>query len=108
MISNIVDSNGLLVYRGNDVDSKFATVLARTGHSRVDGDCGDEDKPKWDGSNWVDGTTALETWQKKMRASDNGMPRFFEDLITSNASLVIPAEMKKRYDAKIKIRGEKP
>ena len=48
-------------------------------------------------------------WIEKMTKSDNTMmPRHMEDLITSNASFVIPTEMKKRYDAKIKIRGEKP
>ena len=50
----------------------------------------------------------MEDWKSSMQGTDNGMPRYMEDLITSNASLVIPAEMKKRYDAKIKIRGEKP
>ena len=48
-------------------------------------------------------------WGEKMRISDGTMmPRFLEDLITNNASLVIPAEMKKRYDEKLKIRGERP
>ena len=47
-------------------------------------------------------------WQESMQETDSSMPRFLEDLISSNASLVVPAEMKKRYDAKIKIRGEKP
>jgi len=50
----------------------------------------------------------LEDWKADMQRSDDSMPRHMEDLITSNASLVIPAEMKERYDAKIKIRGEKP
>jgi len=49
------------------------------------------------------------SWLKSMERSDNNMmPRYMEDLITSNASLVIPVELKKRYDDKIKIRGEKP
>jgi len=50
----------------------------------------------------------LEDWKADMQRSDDSMPRHMEDLITSNASLVIPTEMKERYDAKIKIRGEKP
>jgi len=50
----------------------------------------------------------MNDWKSSMQGTDNGMPRHMEDLITSNASLVIPAEMKERYDAKIKIRGEKP
>jgi hypothetical protein len=52
--------------------------------------------------------TALQLWEDSMKKTDRKMPRHMEDLITSNASLVIPAEMKKRYDDKIKIRAEKP
>ena len=55
MISNIVDSSGFLAYKGDDVDAKFATVLAISGHSRVEGDTGNFKKPKWDGSEWVEG-----------------------------------------------------
>jgi hypothetical protein len=50
----------------------------------------------------------MNDWKESMQGTDNGMPRMMEDLITSNASLVIPAEMKVRYDEKIKIRAEKP
>ena len=50
----------------------------------------------------------LQVWHDDMANTDSSMPRYMEDLITSNASFVIPTEMKKRYDAKIKIRGEKP
>jgi len=49
----------------------------------------------------------MEDWKTSMQGTDGGMPRFLEDLITSN-SLVIPAVMRERYDAKIKIRGERP
>ena len=55
-----------------------------------------------------DSDKVMNNWKSSMQGTDNGMPRTIEDLITSNASLVIPAEMKKRYDEKIKIRGEKP
>jgi len=50
----------------------------------------------------------MEDWKDSMRQTDSKMPRYMEDLITNNASLVIPAEMKKRYDDKIKVRGERP
>jgi hypothetical protein len=51
----------------------------------------------------------MTAWKKAMKKSDTTLlPRHMEDLITNNASLVIPAEMKKRYDDKIKIRAEKP
>jgi len=51
--------------------------------------------------------TPMEVWQVKMRGTDNGMPRYLEDLITTN-SLTMTSEMTVRYDAKIKIRGERP
>jgi hypothetical protein len=51
---------------------------------------------------------AMNDWKTSIQGTDSGMPRYMEDLITSNASLVIPAEMKKRYDDKIKVRGERP
>jgi hypothetical protein len=50
---------------------------------------------------------AMNDWKESIGKTDSGMPRYMEDLITSN-SLVIPTEMKKRYDEKIKIRGERP
>jgi len=49
----------------------------------------------------------MNNWKSSMQETDGGMPRFLEDLITSN-SLVIPAVMRERYDVKIKIRGERP
>ena len=52
MISTIIDSNGLPIYTGNDVDSKFTTVLARSGHSRVDILPTSPDS-KWDGTKWI-------------------------------------------------------
>ena len=52
--------------------------------------------------------TPMRDWKASIQGTDSSMPRFLEDLITSNESLVIPAEMKERYDAKIKIRGERP
>ena len=56
---------------------------------------------------WSD-ARPVEDWKTFIQGTDSGMPRYLEDLITNNASLVIPTEMKERYDAKIKIRGEKP
>jgi hypothetical protein len=49
-----------------------------------------------------------DEWKGAIHETDSNMPRYMEDLITNNASLVIPAEMKKRYDDKIKVRGERP
>ena len=50
----------------------------------------------------------LQVWHDDMANTDSSMPRYMEDLITSTASLVIPAEMKKLYDDNIKVRGENP
>jgi mRNA-degrading endonuclease HigB of HigAB toxin-antitoxin module len=50
----------------------------------------------------------MEDWKESMQETDHDMPRYMEDLITNNATFVIPTEMKKRYDAKIKVRGERP
>jgi hypothetical protein len=52
--------------------------------------------------------TPAELWRRQISGTDSGMPRHMEDLITSNASLVIPAEMKKRYDEKVALRATKP
>jgi uncharacterized protein with von Willebrand factor type A (vWA) domain len=49
----------------------------------------------------------MEDWKSSMQETDDGMPRYLEDLITIN-SLTMTPEMKVRYDAKIKIRGEQP
>ena len=70
MISSIVDGNGFLVYTGNDVNEKFARVLAIEGHSRIDVNSPDLEKIKWDGTKWIKGETDLEAWQKKMARSD--------------------------------------
>ena len=50
----------------------------------------------------------VEDWKESMRGTDDGMPRHMEDLITNNASLVIPTEMKERYDEKVALRATKP
>ena len=49
----------------------------------------------------------MEDWKETIQATDAGMPRYLEDLITTN-SLTMTSEMKIRYDAKIKLRGERP
>ena len=66
------------------------------------------DQDTWTAEYLVEFPEGYDEWKASIEATDSSMPRHMEDLITSNASLVIPAEMKERYDAKIKIRGEKP
>jgi len=109
MISNIVNENGLLVFTGNDVNEKFARVLARSGHIRVDVNVPSFEKPKWDGSAWVEGETDLEVWEKKMAETDSGMPRYLEDHITDGHDGDAGNEfLQVKYDAKIKLRATKP
>ena len=63
MISTIVDSSGNLVYRGNERNPKFAAVLARPGHVRVDAAPParerDRGNPVWDGTTWNPGAPHL-------------------------------------------------
>ena len=109
-IKTIVNSDGLRVHVGNTVDTKFQSIMAQSGNIAIDADNPFE-KGRWDGSKWVKVLpTDMEKWVEDMENTDreHSFPRFLEDLITSNASLVIPAEMKKRYDDKIKVRGERP
>jgi len=112
MISNIIDSNGFLVYKGNDVDEKFSRVLSREGHSRVDVDHHEFEKPKWDGTKWTEGETDLEVWKKKMAESDVPLPRWGEDLIdlTSGAPTygAISPQTQKLADDKKALRSERP
>jgi hypothetical protein len=56
----------------------------------------------------IDSRSSIDQWKIDIKETDSGMPRHMEDLITNNASLVIPTEMKKRYDDKIKVRSERP
>jgi hypothetical protein len=66
------------------------------------------DQDTWTAEYLVEFPEGYDAWKDSIEATDSSMPRFLEDLITSNASLVVPAEMKKRYDDKIKVRGERP
>ena len=108
MISNIVDSDGLLVYTGNDVDAKFSTVLVRAGHQRIDGDVPYLEYPKWNGTDWVEGKTALQQWQEDIKNTDRTMPRWFEDYVTENSITLAPGRVKDNYDAKVALRATKP
>ena len=50
----------------------------------------------------------MEDWKEVMSASDSGMPRYLEDLITDNSNFIIHEKMKIRYDEKIALRATKP
>jgi len=65
------------------------------------------DQDKWTAEYLVQFPEGYDAWKESIRATDVGMPRYLEDLITTN-SLTMTPEMKVRYDKKIKIRGERP
>ena len=50
----------------------------------------------------------MNNWKESMQRTDNGMPRYMEDLITDNPSLTIHENMKTRYDEKVALRATKP
>jgi hypothetical protein len=89
MISSIVDADGFLVYQGNDIDTKFATVLAKAGHSRVEGTVAGVDKPKWNGSEWVEGHVVTYTELRKAEyAKLNQFEMQFDDQRDSTTTWV--------------------
>ena len=47
-------------------------------------------------------------WKQKITKTDAGMPRYLEDLITDKFAGDAGTSLQERYDAKIKIRGERP
>jgi len=51
----------------------------------------------------------MEDWKQKIAESDGSfMPRYLEDLITDKFAGDAGTSLQERYDAKIKIRGERP
>ena len=52
--------------------------------------------------------TPMREWMESMAGTDSGMPRYLEDLITDNPTFTINEYTQVKYDAKIKLRGERP
>ena len=50
----------------------------------------------------------MNDWMSSIQATDSGMPRYMEDLITANSDFTIPEKMKTRYDEKVALRATKP
>ena len=50
----------------------------------------------------------MEDWKESMQMTDNGMPRYLEDLITANSDFILPEKIKTRYDEKVALRATKP
>ena len=108
MIATIVNSNGNVLYSGNPKNPKFIRLLAKPGNTQVGGGNEFDKGMVQDGKMVARPDSPMEAWVKSIKETDLGMPRYMEDLITSNSSLVIPSVMKKRYDTKIELRKTKP
>jgi len=50
----------------------------------------------------------MEDWIELMQGTDNGMPRYLEDLIADNPTFTINEYTQTKYDAKIKLREKQP
>ena len=50
----------------------------------------------------------MEDWKADMQRTDNGMPRYLEDLITDKFDGNAGLNLQVRYDTKIELRGTKP
>jgi len=50
----------------------------------------------------------MRDWKETMMYSDDGMPRYMEDLITDNPDFNIHEKMKTRYDEKVALRATQP
>ena len=51
----------------------------------------------------------MREWKASMQGTDNGMPRYLEDHIKDDHDGIASNEfLQVKYDAKIKLRGERP
>jgi hypothetical protein len=66
------------------------------------------DQDTWTAEYLVEFPEGYDEWKESMQETDNGMPRYLEDLITANSDFTIPEKMKTRYDDKVALRATKP
>jgi len=66
------------------------------------------DQNKWTAEYLVEFPEGFDEWKTSMQETDNGMPRYLEDLITDNPDFNIHENMKTRYDEKVALRATKP
>ena len=78
MISTIVDSNGFIIYKGNNSDDKFKKLLALSGSKIVNDNKDDFVKPKWNGSQWTEGYVA--TYSDNRKEEYPTMPDQLDDI----------------------------
>ena len=66
------------------------------------------DQDKWTAEYLVEFPEGFNEWKETIQATDAEMPRYLEDLITDNPTFTINEHTQTKYDAKIKLRGERP
>jgi len=66
------------------------------------------DQDKWTAEYLIQFPEGYDEWKESIQATDAGMPRYLEDLITDKFVGNAGTSLQERYDAKIKIRGERP
>ena len=66
------------------------------------------DQNKWTAEYLVQFPEGYDAWKESIQATDSGMPRSLEDLITDKFAGDAGTSLQERYDKKIKIRGERP
>ena len=66
------------------------------------------DQNKWTAEYLVQFPEGFDEWKESIQATDAGMPRYLEDLITDNPDFNIHEKMKTRYDEKVALRATKP
>ena len=67
------------------------------------------DQDKWTAEYLVEFPEGYDAWKASMQGTDNGMPRYLEDHIKDDHDGIASNEfLQVKYDAKIKLRGERP
>ena len=66
------------------------------------------DQDKWTAEYLVEFPEGFDEWKETIQATDAGMPRYLEDLITEKFAGDAGTSLQERYDKKIEIRGEQP
>jgi len=66
------------------------------------------DQDKWTAEYLVQFPEGYDAWKESIQATDVGMPRYLEDLITDNPTFTINEYTKTKYDDKVALRATKP
>ena len=66
------------------------------------------DQDKWTAEYLLQFPEGYDAWKETIQATDSGMPRYLEDLITDNPTFTINEYTKTKYDDKVALRATKP